>query len=169
MNLLEFFWLFLKASLLSLGGLGNLPFLHQDLITLGWAGETDFITALAVGQLSPGPTGLWSVSLGYLIHGWGGALLALLALSLPPLLVLGVQAFYSRLEGKPAVQNFVRGLSLGVIGLTLAVTFRLAQSSVVDWRAGLITVCALAAALNKRIPVIVILGVGALAGWLMFG
>ena len=32
MSILEFFWLFLKASLLSTGGLGNLPFLHKDLI-----------------------------------------------------------------------------------------------------------------------------------------
>jgi chromate transporter len=167
MNLLEYFWLFLKASLLSLGGLGNLPFLHQDLLARGWAGEADFVTALAVGQVSPGPTGLWSVSLGYLVHGWGGALLALLALCLPPLLVLVVQAFYNRLEGRPAVQNFTRGLSLGVIGLALAVTFTLAQASVADWRAGVIMLGALAAGLNRKVPVIVILGVGALAGWVL--
>ncbi|MBN1372745.1 MAG: chromate transporter [Anaerolineaceae bacterium] len=168
MNLLEFLWLFLKASLFSTGGLGNLPFLHQDLLALGWAAEADFLTALAVGQVSPGPTGLWSVSLGYLIYGLPGALLALLALTLPPLLVLGVQAVYNRLEGRPVVQNFTRGLSLGVIGLTLAVTFSLAQASVTDWRAALITGAALVAGLNRRVPVIVILAVGALAGWLFF-
>ena len=52
-NPLLFFWEFLKASLFSTGGLGNLPFLHKDLIALGWATESDFITALAVGQVSP--------------------------------------------------------------------------------------------------------------------
>ena len=83
MNWLTFFLLFLKASLLSTGGLGNLPFLHQDLIALGWASEADFVTAIAVGQVSPGPTGLWSISLGYLTFGWWGAALALAALSFP--------------------------------------------------------------------------------------
>ena len=67
---LQFFLIFLKASLLSFGGLGNLPFLHTDLIALGWAQESDFLTAIAVGQMSPGPTGLWSISLGYLIYSW---------------------------------------------------------------------------------------------------
>src|SRR5512142_3187987 len=93
-----FFITFLKASLLSTGGLGNLPFLHQDLIALGWAQPSDFVTAIAVGNVSPGPTGLWSVSLGYLTYGWTGAILALVALSLPPLSILAIAAFYSRIE-----------------------------------------------------------------------
>ena len=37
MNLFLFFWIFLKASLLSFGGMGSLPFLHKDLMALGWA------------------------------------------------------------------------------------------------------------------------------------
>src|SRR5450759_3878150 len=98
MNPITFFWLFLKASLLSTGGFGNLPYLHQDLIGLGRATEADFLTAIAVGQLSPGPNGVWSISLGYLTLGWLGAALAMLALSLPPLLALGVAAVYNRVE-----------------------------------------------------------------------
>src|SRR5512144_1376618 len=117
MSALTYFSLFLKASLLSTGGLGNLPFLHKDLIDLGWAKEQDFITAIAVGQVSPGPTGLWSISLGYLTYGWLGAGLALAALSLPPLLALVVAGFYSRIERRPRVQDFTLGLSLGVVGL----------------------------------------------------
>ena len=80
MNPAIYFWLFLKASLLSIGGTGNLPFLTEDLIPLGWAQPADFLTAIAVGNLSPGPNGLWSVSLGYLTFGWTGAALAFLAL-----------------------------------------------------------------------------------------
>ena len=169
MNLLLYFLLFLKASLLSTGGLGNLPFLHQDLIALGVAQESDFVTALSVGQLSPGPTGLWSISLGYLTLGWVGAGLAMLALSLPPLLALAVGAFYNRIEQIPAVQDFTRGLSLGVIGLTLAVAFGLASSTVDDWRGAAITAGALGLAVSKRVPVIVILALAGLVGCLLYG
>ena len=98
MNPLIYFWLFFKASLLSTGGLGNLPFLTKDLVSLGWAEESDFLTAIAVGQVSPGPTGLWSISLGYLTFGWLGAGLALAALSFPPLLTLVVAGFFNRLD-----------------------------------------------------------------------
>jgi chromate transporter len=169
MNPLLFFWVFFKASLLSIGGLGNLPFLNEDLIALGWATPSDFITAIAVGNLSPGPNGLWSVSLGYLIYGWTGALLALTALSLPPLLILVVASFYSRIEHQPTVQDFTRGLALGVVGLTLAVSASLATASISDWRGVLITFCALGMALSKRIPIILILALAALAGFLIYG
>jgi chromate transporter len=169
MNPLDFFWTFLKASLFSTGGLGNLPFLHNDLMALGWAKESDFLTAIAVGNVSPGPTGLWSISLGYMVYGWLGAGLAMLALSIPPLLTLVVATFYGRIEHNPSVQDFTRGLSLGVIGLTLGVAYGLANSTLTDWRAVLIAVVALALALSKRVPVIVILGLAAVAGVLFYG
>jgi chromate transporter len=168
MNPLIYFLLFLKASLLSTGGLGNLPFLHQDLIALGWARESDFLTAIAVGQVSPGPTGLWSISLGYLTFGWLGAFLALVAVSLPPLLVMGVAAVYTRIEKAPAVQNFMLGISLGILGLTLTVTAGLAQASISDLGGVLITLGALGLALSKKVPVIVILALGAVAGLLLY-
>jgi chromate transporter len=169
MNALTYFLLFLKASLLSTGGTSNLPFLHNDLLPLNWAHESDFVTALAVGQLSPGPTGLWSISLGYLTFGWLGAALALAALTLPPLLVVGVAAIYERIEKIPAVQDFTQGLALGIVGLTLAVTVGLAQSIIVDWGGVAIALVALALALSRKVPIIVILGLAALAGCLLYG
>jgi chromate transporter len=169
MNPLAYFWLFFKASLLSTGGLGNLPFLHKDLIGLGWARESDFVTAIAVGQVSPGPNGVWSISLGYLTYGWVGAGLALIALSLPPLTVLVIASFYNRLERLAAVQDFTRGLTLGVIGLTLAVALSLAGSTITDWRGILIAAGALGLALSKRVPIIAILALAALAGGLFYG
>jgi chromate transporter len=169
MNPLVYFWTFLKASLLSTGGLGNLPFLHQDLIAMGWAQPSDFLTAIAVGNLGPGPTGLWRVSLGYLTFGWLGAVLALLALSLPPLLILVISASYNRIESHPAVQDFTRGLTLGVVGLTLAVAVGLASTSIVDLGGILIALGAMLLALTNRVPVLGILALAAAAGFLMYG
>ena len=168
MSALLFFWLFLKASLLSTGGLGNLPFLHKDLVGLGWAGEQDFITAIAVGQVSPGPNGLWSIALGYLTYGWLGAGLALAALSLPPLLALVVAGFYTRLQAQPLAQDFMRGLSLGVVGLTVAVTLSLVGAAISDWRGVVMMLAALGMAISKRVPIIVILGLAAVAGLILY-
>src|SRR2546422_2464064 len=70
-----YFLLFLKASLFSTGGFSNLPSLHQDLIANGWAKEVDFGQSIAIGQISPGPNGLWVISLGYLTYGYLGAFL----------------------------------------------------------------------------------------------
>ena len=169
MNPLDYFWIFLKASLFSTGGTGNLPFLHQDLIGLGWAKESDFLTAIAVGQVSPGPTGLWSIALGYLTYGWLGAGLALLALTLPTLLILGVAAFFSRVDKLQSVQHFMHGLSLGIVGMSITITIGLAASAVVDLRGRLIALVALGLALSRKVPAVLILVLAAAAGCILYG
>jgi chromate transporter len=169
MNVLYFFWMFLKASLLSTGGMGNLPFLHNDLIGLGLAQESDFIKAIAVGQLSPGPSGLWSISLGYLTFGWVGAVLALAALTLPTLLIVGVQAVYSQIEKHPMTQDFSTGIALSIVGLSLAVTASLVTASIVDIGGVLIALGAMALGLSKKVPIVVILLLSAVVGVVIYG
>lgn len=168
MNLWLLFWIFFKSSLLSSGGLSNLPFLHRDLIPLGWASESDFVTAMAVGQLSPGPTGLWGISLGYLVFGPIGSLLALISLSLPPLLILLVNAFYNRIENQPLVHRLMRGLMLGIIGLGLGTLWGLSRTVITGWLDVVIALLAFGLAVSKKVPVIVILALAAAAGLLFF-
>ncbi|MGZ3630684.1 MAG: chromate transporter, partial [Ktedonobacteraceae bacterium] len=122
-NPLIYFLVFLKASLFSTGGFSNLPSLHQDLIANGWATESDFGQSIAIGQVSPGPNGLWVISLGYLTYGLTGALLALIAITLPALLVLLVSAGYSRIEHQTWVQGAMRGVSLAVVGILFSVVW----------------------------------------------
>src|SRR5256714_6316531 len=95
---LIYFRLVLKASLFSTGGFSNLPSLHQDLIANGWANEADFGQSIAIGQISPGPNGLWVISMGYLTYGHFGAFLALIAITIPALLVLVGSSGYSHIE-----------------------------------------------------------------------
>jgi chromate transporter len=59
---------------------------------------------------SAGPPGLWVISFGYLTDGLRGALMALVAIGLPPLLVLVVGGLHRHVEEHPAVPGFVRGL-----------------------------------------------------------
>jgi len=167
-NVLMYFWIFLKASVLSFGGLSNLPYLHRDLIALNWASESDFISAIAVGQLSPGPSGLWSISLGYLTLGWLGGIIALVTLSIPPFLTLLTTTFYHQIEKFTIVKNFSRGLMIAVIGLTLGTTWTISTSTIVEWRDILIVLAAFGLALSKKVPVILILALAGLAGFWMY-
>jgi len=80
-----------------------------------------------------------------------------------------VAAFFSRLEANPLVQDFVRGLALGIVGLTLTVALGLAGSSVVDWGGVVIALAALGLALSKKAPIILILVLAALAGLVLYG
>ena len=163
---LSYFVLFVKASLLSPNGLSNIASLHHDLIGKGWATEQDFNHSLAIGQLSPGPGGLWVVGLGYLTYGWLGALLALLAITLPPLLVLVVAGFYHRFGQRDWITPAMRGISMGVVGIQLSISWTILLYSGSNWRGWLIGGGASVLALNKRVNVLVILALAGLAGYL---
>lgn len=164
---LTYLWLLLKASLFTTGGSGNMPILYQDLIPRGWATDRQFAEALAIGQISPGPTGLWVISFGYLTDGLRGALLALIAITLPPLLVLVLDAVYRRTGKHPGVAGFVRGLGLAVVGIFLIVMLRLLQSTGIHLTSLLIVGASLALGLVPRMPIVVVLGGAALLGILL--
>ena len=161
---LLYLWLFLKASLFSTGGMGNLPSLHADLLSHRWATDHQFAESLTIGQLSPGPNGLWVVSLGYLTGGLPGSLLALLAVTLPPLLILAVERGYRRVQHHPAVEGFVLGLSLAVAGVFAVALSGILYSAGLSLRSGLILLSAIALALTRRIPLFGIIGLAGLAG-----
>lgn len=164
MNPLELFWILLKAALFSTSGTGNLPILHDELLARGWATEHDFAEALAIGQITPGPTGLWVISLGYLLDGPRGSLLALIATAIPPVAVLLVHGLYTRYGAHPATQGFVRGLTLAVAGIFAVVLVNIMQGAGIDIRSIGIAACALALSATRRIPVPAILALAGVAG-----
>lgn len=174
MSPLELFLTILKASLFSTGGLGNLPSLHQDLTANPIAAnniatDQDFGQAIAISQISPGPTGLWVVALGYLIYGFLGAGLALVAIIIPPFLVLVLEAGYSRIEHKPLAQGVIRGVSLAVVGLLLVVVWAVLSGPEVGWKGVAIALGGFGLAYILRVNVVIVLALAALAGFVLYG
>jgi chromate transporter len=167
MDPLHYFWEILKSSLLSTGG-GNIPILHDELIGRGWVTERQFAEALAIGQISPGPSGLWVICLGYLVDGVRGSLLSLAGIVLPPLLVLLVHRVYRRIGHLPATEGFVRGLALAVAGIFLVVLSDLMLGVGVNLASVGIMLCALGLGRIRRMPVIAIIGLAALAGVVLY-
>lgn len=163
-----YFWLFLKATLLTTGGLGSLPSLEQDLVSRHWATDADFGTALAVGQIAPGPTGLWVTSLGYLTFGWVGAVLATVAAVLPPLLILPVERLHRRFGDLSLVSDFIRGLGLAVVGVFPVVMLRLVYGGGFDLRSTAIVAGSFGLVSTRRVPPIAVLALAFAAGVLAF-
>ena len=177
-----YFLLFLKASLFSTGGFSNLPSLHQDLLANGWAKESYFGQSIAIGQISPGPNGLWVISLGYFTYGIAGAALALIAITLPALLVLVISAGYTRIEQRTWVQGAMHGVSLAVVGLLLSVVWTILRDwhmeylcrgstcalGVEDWKGLLIAGFAFGLALSRKVNILIILGLAGLAGYVLY-
>src|SRR6185312_568638 len=121
-----------------------------------------------IGQISPGPNGLWVISLGYLTYGYLGALLALIAIMLPPLIVLATSAVYQSIEHQRWVPGFMRGISLAVVAILLTVVWSIIGRSGLDWKSLIIALAAFGLALSNRVNIIVILGLAGAAGYLLY-
>ena len=168
MEPLGLFLIFLKDSALGLGGLGSLPMLRQDLVDTGLATDAQLVQALAIGRLSTGPTGLWIVSLGYQMAGPTGAAMALVASSLPPLLILPATALARRYLLSVPFAGVVRGAALATAGLLVAtgVSLIVPLGDVPSWWQVAIGVAAAALTYDGRLhPAVVMIG-GALLGLL---
>ena len=126
----EVFRVFFQSSLITFAGQGSLPVLNQEFVQMRhWVTEADVAKSLAVGRLSPGPTGMYVVSLGYMVAGWPGAVLAMFGAMLPPLLVLPIAPLVRRSLHRPWVRGTMQGIGLASAGLLFSVALGILQSS----------------------------------------
>src|SRR5262249_56574726 len=101
---------FLKAGALTFGsGLVIVPFLQQGVVhEYGWLNERDFLVAVAVGMISPGPVVITATFVGYLVAGFWGALAATVGIFLPSfILVLVAAPILARHRVDRNVQGFI--------------------------------------------------------------
>lgn len=169
MDPLTLFVVMLKDSALALGGLGSLPLLREDLVATGLATDAQIVQALAIGRLSTGPNGLWLVSLGYQMAGLAGAVMALVASSLPPLLILPATAVARRWLLSAPFAGLVRGAALATAGLLSAtgVSLIVPSGDPPSWWQVVIGIAAAALTYQGRVhPAAVVIG-GALIGLLL--
>lgn len=138
---------FLKAGALTFGsGLVIVPFLQEGVVhQYGWLGQRDFLIAVAVGMISPGPVVITATFVGYLVAGFMGALAATVGIFLPSfILVLAAAPLLARHRANPNVQGFVKGAYGAAIGTILGACVLLSKVAIGDWLTVLIGVASLA-------------------------
>jgi chromate transporter len=138
---------FLKAGSLTFGsGLVIVPFLQQGLVEqYGWLDQRQFLIAVAVGMISPGPVVITATFVGYLVAGFWGSLVSTVGIFFPSfILVLVVAPLLARHRENPNVQGFVHGAYAAAIGTILGACFLLGRIAIGDWLTALIGVASLA-------------------------
>jgi chromate transporter len=138
---------FLKAGSLTFGsGLVIVPFLEQGVVAqYGWLDQRQFLIAVAVGMISPGPVVITATFVGYLVAGFWGSVVATVGIFFPSfILVLVVAPLLVRYGSNPNVQGFVRGAYAAAIGTILGACILLGRIAIGDWLTALIGVASLA-------------------------
>ena len=162
---------FLKAGALTFGsGLVIVPFLQQGVVQqYGWLSERDFLVAVAVGMISPGPVVITATFVGYLVAGFQGALVATVGIFLPSfILVLVAAPLLARHRGNRNVQGFVKGAYAAAIGTILGACVLLGRIVIGDWLTALIAVGALLALFRWKVSNPLLMALTAATGLIAF-
>jgi chromate transporter len=159
---------FAKAGAFVFGsGLAIVPFLYGGVVKeFGWLSEQQFLDAVAVAMITPGPVVITVAFIGYLVAGFPGACVAALATFLPCYLLTVLPAPYFKRWGKhPGVKAFVDGVTVAAIGAIAGAVVVLARRQLVDVPALLIALATVLLLYRfKKLPELGIIGVAALAG-----
>jgi len=135
------FAFFLKASLFVFGsGLAIVPFLHGGIVQEHhWLTEEQFLDAVAVAMITPGPVVITAGFIGYLVAGFPGACAAALGVFLPVyLFVVLLGPSYKRFSQNKQIRSFVQGVTAAATGAIAGAVIVLAKHSVRDyWTLGI--------------------------------
>jgi chromate transporter len=162
---------FLKAGSLTFGsGLVIVPFLQQGLVEqYGWLDERQFLVAVAVGMISPGPVVITATFVGYLVAGFWGSLVATVGIFLPSFIFVLVAAPVLARHGRnPNVQGFVKGAYGAAIGTILGACFLLGRIAIGDWLTLLIGVASLAILFRWKVSNPLLIAATAVVGLIAF-
>src|ERR1035437_4735527 len=142
-SLAPLFLVFLKLGVVVFGsGYVLVAFLKADLVDrLHWITMPQLLDAITAGQLTPGPVFATATFVGYLLHGWAGAVVATVAIFLPSFLMAGlVGALAGRIRNSPLAAAFLDGVNAAAIALKASVAIFLGRNAMVDawsWALGL--------------------------------
>ncbi len=158
---------FAKAGLFVFGsGLAIVPFLHGGVVVEHrWLTERQFLDAVAVAMITPGPVVITVGFIGFLVAGLSGAVAAALGVFLPVyLVVVFVAPYYKRFAKNRQLHGFVRGVTAAATGAIAGAVVVLARRAVYDWATAAIALITAALLFQWKIPEPLLILAAAVAG-----
>jgi chromate transporter len=171
---------FLKAGSLTFGsGLVIVPFLEKGLVQqTGWLSEREFLVAVAMGMISPGPVVITATFVGFLVaarlggsllDGFWGSLVSTIGIFLPSfLLILIVAPILLRYRQNPNVQGFIKGAYAAAIGTILGACVLLGKIAIGDWLTALVAMGSLVVLFRWKVSNPVLVAATAIIGLIAF-
>jgi chromate transporter len=152
-------------------GLAIVPFLYAGVVKdRAWLDDRQFLDAVAVAMITPGPVVITAAFIGFLVAGIPGACVATLATFLPCYLFTIIGAPLLRKHGKrPGIAAFVDGVTAAAIGAICGAVIVLGRRSIIDWPTAAITATTLLVLLRfKKVPEPLVVAAAAVVGLAIF-
>lgn len=173
--LLDILAFFVKAGLFVFGsGLAIVPFLHEGVVSeFGWLTEHQFLDAVAVALITPGPVVITVAFIGYLVAGISGATVAAIGIFLPVYLLTIVPApWFKRHRNNQQLRAFVSGATAAASGAIAGAVIVLGQRAIFDLPTAAVALVGLVLLWRFRVQeplVVAVSGVAGLALWPLVG
>ena len=146
------------------------PFLEQGLVhQFGWLDQRQFLIAVAIGMISPGPVVITATFVGYLVAGFWGSLVSTIGIFLPSFLLILIAApILRRHRDNANVQGFIKGAYAAAIGTILGACILLGRIAIGDWLTVLIAAGSLAVLFKFKVSNPALVAVTAVVGLVAF-
>jgi chromate transporter len=152
-SLTTLLWYFAEAGAFVFGsGLAIIPFLHAGVVNeFQWLSERQFVDAVAVAMITPGPVVITVAFIGYLVAGPMGGVMAALGVFLPCYVLVVIPAtYFRRWVADPSVKAFVDGVTAAAAGAIAGAAFVLGRRAIVDLPTAAIAIVALFVIIRLR-------------------
>jgi chromate transporter len=165
MNLVRLFLVFAKIGAVVFGGgFVMIPFIQREVVQhYGWLTQQQFVDAIALGQITPGPILISAAFVGYKVQGLPGAVVATLAVFLPSFLMTVLAARQlARLRRNPRVAGFLRGVMPAVVAMLVMAAVTIGHATLwFDWKLLLLACVALILLVKFKVDAVyVVIGAG---------
>jgi chromate transporter len=167
----QILWFFTKAGAFVFGsGLAIVPFLYGGVVQqYGWLNDKQFVDAVAVAMLTPGPVVITVAFIGYLVASFPGAVAAAVGVFLPVYLFVVIPfPWFDRISGNARVKAFVGGVTAAASGAIAGACYVLARRAIIDLPTLLIALVALGIVWRFKLPEPILIAAGAAVGLLIF-
>jgi chromate transporter len=162
---------FVKAAAFTFGsGLAIVPFLHEGVVVEhGWLNEREFLDAVALGIITPGPVVIMAAFVGYLAAGLPGAVLAAFGIFAPVWVFnVAIGRLFLRHRHNRQVRGFVKGATAAAVGAIAGASVVLGQGAITDVATVLIFASALIVLYLKKLKEPYVIGLAGIAGLVLF-
>lgn len=151
------------------GGFAMIPLLQKEIVqNHHWLTNKEFIDAIAIGQVTPGPLTVMNAFMGFKVAGLPGALAAMVASYLPSIIIVTlVTRHYLQYRESWIVKSSFGGIKPAVVGLLAAVLIFLGKSSIISIPLGAVALVSFGVITFTKIdPTFIIIGSGILGAFL---
>lgn len=152
------------------GGFVFIPLMQETVVeSYQWVTHKEFIDAIALGQLTPGPILISATFIGYKVAGVLGATMATIGIFVPPAMIMLICTHYlEALKSSANVQAILKGIRCGVIGMIVAAAYVVGMSAEINETSIIIFVASLISLLYFKLEVVWVIPAAGLVGLLTF-